>query len=118
MQLECVAAMHRALLERSLKVILVELEEMDPTQIEQLPESVRHLRKTQGAVCWWKTQRSHRKWRTNCTNRTEDTETGQKNSPLTSCLSPNSRFWKEIRYQMPVRGKRALHTETRALLPL
>ncbi|KAJ4933546.1 hypothetical protein JOQ06_030372 [Pogonophryne albipinna] len=55
-QLERLAAMHRSLLEGSLKVILVELEEITPAQLALFPESVRHLRKKQGAVCWWKNQ--------------------------------------------------------------
>uniref|UniRef100_A0A3B4BEG8 Uncharacterized protein n=1 Tax=Periophthalmus magnuspinnatus TaxID=409849 RepID=A0A3B4BEG8_9GOBI len=103
--LECVNAMHRALLERSLKVILVELEELGASDVEQLPESVRHLRQTQGAVCWWKTRTrrtTHAPWRAVCTRRTGDTRDIE--TPLSSCVSPNSRFWKEVRYRMP--GKR------------
>uniref|UniRef100_A0A8C6TH85 Zmp:0000000936 n=1 Tax=Neogobius melanostomus TaxID=47308 RepID=A0A8C6TH85_9GOBI len=99
-QLECMVAMHRALLERSLKVILVELEELGPSDLEQLPESVRHLRQTQGAVCW-----------TRCTRGTGNTET-----TLSSCVSPNCRFWKEVRYRMPVKGKRTTPPEDTALL--
>ncbi|XP_033843393.1 interleukin-1 receptor-like 1 [Periophthalmus magnuspinnatus] len=101
--LECVNAMHRALLERSLKVILVELEELGASDVEQLPESVRHLRQTQGAVCWWKTRTrrtTHAPWRAVCTRRTGDTRDIE--TPLSSCVSPNSRFWKEVRYRMPV----------------
>uniref|UniRef100_A0A3B4BHG4 Uncharacterized protein n=1 Tax=Periophthalmus magnuspinnatus TaxID=409849 RepID=A0A3B4BHG4_9GOBI len=100
--LECVNAMHRALLERSLKVILVELEELGASDVEQLPESVRHLRQTQGAVCWWKTRTrrtTHAPWRAVCTRRTGDTRDIE--TPLSSCVSPNSRFWKEILGLMP-----------------
>ncbi|XP_068593066.1 interleukin-1 receptor type 1 [Cebidichthys violaceus] len=99
-QLECVTAMHRALLEGSLKVILVELEQISPAQLALFPESVRHLRKKQGAVCRWKNLKSSRT--------RGDEETGGQD------LSTSSRFWKEIRYRMPVRGKRA--AEKTALL--
>ncbi|KAK2840131.1 hypothetical protein Q5P01_013871 [Channa striata] len=112
-QLECVAAMHRALLEGSLKVILVELEEITPAQLALFPESVRHLRKKQGAVCWWKNPNTRQRWRT-CINRTEDEEKGGQGTSV----SPNSRFWKEIRYHMPVKGKRAVYPEKTALLNL
>ncbi|XP_075967812.1 interleukin-1 receptor type 1 [Anarhichas minor] len=99
-QLECVTAMHRALVEGSLKVILVELEQISPAQLALFPESVRHLRKKQGAVCWWKNLKSSRT--------REDKEKGGQD------LSTSSRFWKEMRYGMPVRGKRA--AEKTALL--
>uniref|UniRef100_A0A8C6TGV7 Zmp:0000000936 n=1 Tax=Neogobius melanostomus TaxID=47308 RepID=A0A8C6TGV7_9GOBI len=108
-QLECMAAMHRALLERSLKVILVELEELGPSDLEQLPQSVRHLRQIQGAVCWWRTRvAAGTPCMTGCTHRTWDTET--------TLLSPNCRFWKEVRYRMPVKGKRTTPPEDTALL--
>ncbi|GLD65801.1 interleukin-1 receptor type 1-like isoform X1 [Lates japonicus] len=87
-QLECMAAMHRALVEGSLKVVLVELEEITPAQLALFPESVRHLRKKQGAVCWWK------------------------------YLRTRQRFWKEMRYYMPVKGKRVIYPEKTALLNL
>ncbi|XP_026152173.1 interleukin-1 receptor-like 2 [Mastacembelus armatus] len=116
-QLECMAAMHRALLEGSLKVVLVELEEITPAQLALFPESVRHLRQKQGAVCWWKALRTTQRWRT-CMTRKEDEEKGGQNTPLSPCLSPSSRFWKEMRYHMPVRGKRVVYPEKTALLNL
>ncbi|XP_029981386.1 interleukin-1 receptor type 1 isoform X2 [Sphaeramia orbicularis] len=118
-QLERVAAMHRALLEGTLKVILVELEEISPSQLEQFPESVRHLRKRQGAVCWWKNKKKTHVWRT-CIKKGEDEEKekGEQNMELSASLSPSSRFWKEMRYHMPVRGKRAAYPEKTALLNL
>ncbi|XP_034002511.1 interleukin-1 receptor type 1-like [Trematomus bernacchii] len=111
-QLERLAAMHRSLLEGSLKVILVELEEITPAQLALFPESVRHLRKKQGAVCWWKNQSRARRWRT-CMRTKEDEEKG---GQLSQSLSPSSRFWKEMRYHMPVKGKRAMCPEKATLL--
>ncbi|XP_078118585.1 interleukin-1 receptor type 1-like isoform X1 [Sander vitreus] len=116
-KLECMAAMHRALLEGSLKVILVELEEISSAQLALFPESVRHLRKKQGAVCWWKNLRTRQRWRT-CARLREDEEKGGQDTQLSPSLSPSSRFWKEMRYSMPVRGKRASYPEKTALLNL
>uniref|UniRef100_A0A8P4KEV1 Interleukin-1 receptor type 1 n=1 Tax=Dicentrarchus labrax TaxID=13489 RepID=A0A8P4KEV1_DICLA len=116
-QLECVAAMHRALLEGSLKVVLVELEEITPAQLALFPESVRHLRTKQGAVCWWKYQRPTQRWRT-CLRRREHEEKDGQDTDFSPSLSPSFRFWKEIRYHMPVRGKRVVHPERTALLNL
>ncbi|CAG5865295.1 unnamed protein product [Menidia menidia] len=116
-QMECVAAMHRALLEGSLKVVLVELEEISPAQLALFPESVRHLREKQGAVCLWKSLRRRKRWRT-CTEGREDEEKGGKDSPLLSSLPPSCRFWKEMRYHMPVRGKREAYPEKSSLLSL
>ncbi|XP_026233186.1 interleukin-1 receptor type 1-like isoform X1 [Anabas testudineus] len=114
-QLECVEAMHRALLEGSFKVILVELEEITPAQLALFPESVRHLRKKQGAVCWWKTLRTRQMWRA-CSR--EDQKKSEHNTHLSPSLSPSSRFWKEMRYHMPVKGKRVVYPEKTALLNL
>ncbi|CAN9498507.1 unnamed protein product [Ophioblennius macclurei] len=114
-QLECVAAMHRALMERSLKVVLVELEEVSPAQLALFPESVRHLRRKQGAICWWKNSKTKTKTTTTATclrRRERDVQETQ----TSASLSPSSRFWKEVRYQMPVRGKRAGLPERTALL--
>uniref|UniRef100_A0A3P8RTI5 Zmp:0000000936 n=1 Tax=Amphiprion percula TaxID=161767 RepID=A0A3P8RTI5_AMPPE len=116
-QFECVAALHRALLEGSLKVVLVELEEITPAQLALFPESVRHLRKKQGAVCWWKNLRTRQRWRT-CMSRKEDEEKGGKDSQRSPSLSPSSTFWKEVRYHMPIRGKRVVYPEKTALLSL
>ncbi|CAJ1079099.1 interleukin-1 receptor type 1-like [Xyrichtys novacula] len=103
-QLECVAVMHRALLEGSLKVVLVELEEISPAQLALFPESVRQLRKKQGAVCWWKNLKKRQRSGT-CTRR-EDEEKGGQETKLSPSLSPTSRFWKDMRYHMPVKGKK------------
>ncbi|KAM4561835.1 interleukin-1 receptor-like 2 isoform 1-T3 [Fundulus diaphanus] len=116
-QLECMAAMSKALLEGSIKVVLVELEEITPAQLALFPESVLHLRKKQGAVCWWKAFRTTQRWRTSWSRR-EDEEKGGKDSKMSPSLSPSSRFWKEIRYHMPVRGKRVIYPEKTALLHL
>ncbi|XP_062258856.1 interleukin-1 receptor type 1-like isoform X1 [Platichthys flesus] len=115
--LEVLLAMHKSLLEGSLKVVLVELEEITPAQLALFPESVQHLRKKQGAVCWWKEQRKRQRRRT-CMMRREDEEKGEGDAQLSPSLSPSSRFWKEIRYYMPVRGKRAVFPERTALLNL
>ncbi|XP_060944470.1 interleukin-1 receptor type 1-like [Limanda limanda] len=115
--LEVLLAMHKTLLEGSLKVVLVELEEITSAQLALFPESVRHLRKKQGAVCWWKEQRRRQRRRT-CMTRREDEEKDERDAQLSLSLSPSSRFWKEIRYYMPVRGKRAVYPERTALLNL
>lgn len=113
--LEYMTAMNRALLEGSLKVILVELEEITPAQLALFPESVRHLRKKQGAVCWW--MRTSQRQRT-CFRGTDNVKKGGKDFQLSPSFSPSSRFWKEIRYHMPVRGKRVVYPEKTALLNL
>ncbi|XP_053295652.1 interleukin-1 receptor type 1 isoform X2 [Pleuronectes platessa] len=115
--LEVLLAMHKTLLEGSLKVVLVELEEITSAQLALFPESVQHLRKKQGAVCWWKEQRKRQRRRT-CMTRREDEEKAEGDAQLSPSLSPSSRFWKEIRYYMPVRGKRAVYPERTALLNL
>ncbi|XP_020504824.1 interleukin-1 receptor type 1 [Labrus bergylta] len=117
-QFECVAAMYRALLEGSLKVVLVELEEISPAQLALFPESVRQLRKKQGAVCWWKNlERRHRSVTCDMRRREDEEKSGQ-DTQRSPSLSPSSRFWKEMRYHMPVRGKRDVFPEKTALLNL
>ncbi|XP_074551730.1 interleukin-1 receptor type 1-like isoform X2 [Halichoeres trimaculatus] len=116
-QMECVSAMHRTLLEGSLKVVLVELEKISPAQLALFPESVRQLRKKQGAVCLWKSPRRKQKSGM-CIRRREDEEKGGEDTQLSPSLSPSARFWKEMRYHMPVRGKRAMFPEKTVLLNL
>ncbi|XP_047226008.1 interleukin-1 receptor type 1-like isoform X3 [Girardinichthys multiradiatus] len=116
-QLECMVAMNRALLEGSIKVVLVELEEITPAQQALLPESVRHLRKRQGAVCWWKALGVRQRRRTSSGWRKDKKNVG-KDSQVSPSLLPSSMFWKEIRYHMPVRGKMAVYPEKTALLNL
>lgn len=115
-QLECMIGMHRALLEGSLKVVLVELEEVSPAQLALFPESVLHLRKKQGAVCWWKSVKKTK--RSVTCRRRKDEEKGGQDTKLSPSLSPTSRFWKEMRYHMPARGKRAVFPEGTPLLNL
>ncbi|XP_057708505.1 interleukin-1 receptor-like 2 isoform X1 [Corythoichthys intestinalis] len=121
-QHECALAMHQALMEGTLKVVLVELEEVSATQLAVFPESLRHLRKKQGAVCWWKNSRrlqhNHTSW-TTCTRKGSPSGTGaqeREEADSAACLSPSSRFWKEIRYHMPVRGKRIATPEKTHLM--
>ncbi|KAM9342295.1 LOW QUALITY PROTEIN: interleukin-1 receptor type 1-like [Pholidichthys leucotaenia] len=96
-------------------VFLVELEEISPAQMAHFPESLRYLRKKQGAVCWWKHQRRTQKRRM-CMRSRQGEEMGENGSQDFSSLSPSSRFWKEMRYCMPVRGKRKVYPEKTALL--
>ena len=99
----------------------MELEEITPAQLAVFPESVRHLRKKQGAVCWWKNRSTRRRWRTYTRTGQDEEKAGRdadtQPSPSPS-LSPDSRFWKKMRYHMPVRGKRAAYPEKTALLHL
>ncbi|CAJ1079098.1 interleukin-1 receptor type 1-like isoform X2 [Xyrichtys novacula] len=113
---ECASAMYKALLEGSLKVVLVELEEISPAQLALFPESVRQLRKKQGAVCWWKNLKKRQ--RSGTCMRREDEEKGGQDTKLSPSSCPSSRFWKEMRYHMPVRGKRAMFPEKTSLLNL
>ncbi|XP_023067100.1 interleukin-1 receptor-like 1 isoform X1 [Piliocolobus tephrosceles] len=76
-------ALHSALIQNDSKVILIEMEalsELDMLQAEALQDSLRHLMKVQGTI----------KWR-------ED--------HIANKRSLNSKFWKHVRYQMPVPSK-------------
>ncbi|XP_034807924.2 interleukin-1 receptor-like 1 isoform X2 [Pan paniscus] len=76
-------ALHCALIQNDAKVILIEMEalsELDMLQAEALQDSLRHLMKVQGTI----------KWR-------ED--------HIANKRSLNSKFWKHVRYQMPVPSK-------------
>ncbi|TRY66206.1 hypothetical protein DNTS_028316 [Danionella cerebrum] len=88
------AGLHRALLEENVEdkafsIILLEMEKIrDPLR---LPPSVRLLRDKQGALQAWKRRR--RWW---CREKEEDEG---------DTLNPSDRFWRELRYHMPIRGK-------------
>lgn len=100
-------------------MILVELEEISPEQLAFFPESVRHLRRKQGAVRLWKNRRQKQPRPTRGSPE-ETQKTSGNDTQLSEKLSPSLRFWKEIRYHMPVRGKRAIGSspEETALLDL
>ncbi|XP_072542569.1 interleukin-1 receptor type 1 [Salminus brasiliensis] len=106
------AGMHRALVEGSLKVVLLELEEV--TNPLSLPESVRLLREKQGAVEAWEKKRRWRCWPM-CSNQRRTEKDSDLEKPLTFFTLP-SRFWREVRYHMPVRGKAKPHSKRNLLL--
>lgn len=84
------AGLYRALVENTIKIVLLEMEEIrDPLR---LPESVRLIREKQGALQAWK-----RRKRWMCCDGTSDERVAS--------LQPSARFWREVRYYMPVRGK-------------
>ncbi|XP_044141552.1 interleukin-1 receptor type 1 [Bufo gargarizans] len=67
-------AMYDALIQNKIKVVLIEMEKI--TDYTNMPESIKYLKQKQGAVRW-------------------------KGKFTEAALSPNTRFWKNIRYQMP-----------------
>lgn len=67
-------AMYDALIRNKIKVILIEMEKI--TDYTNIPESIKYIKQKQGVVRW-------------------------KGKFSESALSPNTRFWKNIRYQMP-----------------
>ncbi|KAF7470729.1 interleukin-1 receptor 1-like [Marmota monax] len=76
-------ALHSALIRNDSKVILIEMEAPGETgglQVDDLQDSLKHLVKVQGTI----------KWR-------EDHVANKR--------SLNSRFWKHVRYQMPIPSK-------------
>ncbi|XP_058247630.1 interleukin-1 receptor type 1 isoform X1 [Hemibagrus wyckioides] len=102
------AGLHRALLDDSLSVMLLEMEQLSDPSI--LPESLRLLRDKQGALQAWKRRR---RWM--CTRTEEDGEEDQ--TPL-SLFTLSARFWRKVRYYMPVRGKAKRHSKRKLLLNL
>ncbi|XP_051566607.1 interleukin-1 receptor type 1 [Myxocyprinus asiaticus] len=82
--------LHRALLEKTIGIVLLEIEEI--RDASQLPESVRLIREKQGALQAWKRRKRWMLWDRN----SEDCR---------SSLNPSARFWREVHYHMPVRGK-------------
>ncbi|XP_069060529.1 interleukin-1 receptor type 1 isoform X1 [Pleurodeles waltl] len=71
--LEQSIALHDSLLSNKTKTILIELEKIDYSDV---PESVKYIKGKQGTI----------RWKGDFTGKT---------------LSPNTRFWKRVRYRMP-----------------
>ncbi|XP_046902144.1 interleukin-1 receptor-like 1 isoform X2 [Hypomesus transpacificus] len=111
-------AMHHALLEGSLRVVLLELEELHPAQLAVLPPSLRQLRKKQGVVRVRKNHTARKTTRRpggwSLASGEEERQEGVQGL-ATPPLCPSSRFWKELRYHMPVRGKRTPCSERETL---
>lgn len=82
--------LYRAIVEDSMSIVLLELEEI--REPDWLPPSVRLLKEKQGALQAWKRRKRWMGW------------DGKSEDRLTS-LDPSARFWREVRYHMPVRGK-------------
>ncbi|XP_077152738.1 interleukin-1 receptor type 1-like isoform X2 [Ranitomeya variabilis] len=68
-------AMYDALIRNKVKVILIEMEKI--TDYTNMPESIKYIKQKQGVVRW-------------------------KGGLTEAALSPSTRFWKNIRYQMPL----------------
>lgn len=100
--------LHRALMDDSFSVGLLEMEQLSDPSI--LPESLRLLRDKQGVVRAWS---KRRRWR--CTRMEEDREEGETSFPS---FTLSARFWRKVRYHMPVRGKAKRHSKSRLLLNL
>ncbi|MBN3275346.1 IL1R1 protein, partial [Polyodon spathula] len=75
-QLERQAGLHDAFIHNQIKVILIELEKVK--DYSDFPESIRYLKNKQGAI----------RWKGDFTKKT---------------MSPSSRFWKHVRYYMPLK---------------
>ncbi|KAJ8332459.1 hypothetical protein SKAU_G00426320 [Synaphobranchus kaupii] len=86
---------HCALVEETLRVLLVELEEV--TDYSAFPESLLHLRRKQGALQWWRLG-------------------GAGGGAGEMQLRPSSRFWKQVRYHMPPRGRSEAYLEKEGTL--
>ncbi|MCI4378049.1 hypothetical protein PGIGA_G00211320 [Pangasianodon gigas] len=99
------AGLHRALLDDSISVMLLEMEQLSNPSI--LPESLRLLRDKQGALKAWK---KRRRW--SCTRMEED---GEEDEISLSSFALSARFWRKVRYHMPVRGKAKCHSKSKLL---
>lgn len=69
-------AMYNALIQDGIKVVLLELEKIQ--DYEKMPESIKFIKQKQGAICWSGDIRAESQ-------------------------SAKSRFWKKVRYHLPVR---------------
>ncbi|KAL0185028.1 hypothetical protein M9458_020724, partial [Cirrhinus mrigala] len=82
--------LYSALVENSTSIVLLELEEIREPLL--LPHSVRLLREKQGVLRAWKRRKRWAFW-------------DRKPVEWMTSLEPSARFWREVRYHMPVRGK-------------
>ncbi|XP_077096639.1 interleukin-1 receptor type 1-like [Siphateles boraxobius] len=82
--------LYRGLVENTVSIVLLELEEI--REPDRLPHSVRLLKEKQGVLQAWKRRK---RWMC-CDGKMEERSTS---------LDPSARFWREVRYHMPVRGK-------------
>ncbi|XP_054557937.1 interleukin-1 receptor type 1 isoform X2 [Talpa occidentalis] len=74
-------AMYNALIQDGIKVVLLELEKIQ--DYEKMPESIKYIKRKQGAIRWSGDIRAESQ-------------------------SAKTRFWKKVRYQLPVRQQRPL----------
>ncbi|XP_028852945.1 interleukin-1 receptor-like 2 isoform X2 [Denticeps clupeoides] len=88
--------LHRALVEGTLRVVLIEVGEV--RHPSSLPESLRLIRRKQGALRLW---RSRRWCGMGAWSREEEVE----EQASFTFIYPSARFWRKLRYHMPVRGK-------------
>lgn len=102
------AGLHRALIDESLSVGLLEMERLSDPSI--IPESLRLLRDKQGVIQAWS---KRRRWR--CTRMEENRE---EDEASLSSFTLSARFWRKVRYYMPVRGKAKRHSKRNLLLTL
>ncbi|XP_026126900.1 interleukin-1 receptor type 1-like isoform X1 [Carassius auratus] len=82
--------LYQVLVEDSMSVVLLELEEIH--QPLRLPHTVRLLKDKQGALQAWKRRKRWAFW-------------DRKSEERVNSLEPSARFWRELRYHMPIRGK-------------
>ncbi|XP_059356653.1 interleukin-1 receptor type 1-like isoform X3 [Carassius carassius] len=82
--------LYQVLVEDSMSVVLLELEEIH--QPLRLPHTVRLLKHKQGAMQAWKRRKRWPFW-------------DRKSEEHVNSLEPSARFWRELRYHMPIRGK-------------
>lgn len=87
-------ALHSALIQNDSKVILIELEALSKPggmQFGELQDSLKHVVEMQGTIKW-------------------------KEDDVANKRSLNSKFWKQVRYHMPVPNKPSRKTSTWASL--
>ncbi|XP_060731792.1 interleukin-1 receptor-like 2 isoform X1 [Tachysurus vachellii] len=100
------AGLHRVFMDDSISVMLLEMERLHDPSI--LPESLCVLRHKQGALQAWKRRR---RWMCMA-------EYGEEDQTSLSSFTLTARFWRKVRYYMPVRGKAKRHSKRKIFLNL